>query len=501
MLIRLVTRGLAVVAFTVPIVAQLACGSDAINPIDKPSPDSVALSLAPAAMTLAAGDSGVAAVTITRFHFDASLALTIENLPSGITASFEPQNVSQGPSTLTIRTTSTVAPASYTLLIRGTASGRAATAALSLAISAAPRPIATTFKSVVTGGTASCALTSTGRAYCWGSNSGGQLGNGSTSSVSSTPTAVAGDLTFESLTLATRARYGCGLRPDGAAYCWGFNSSGQLGDGTANTPHLTPAPVLGGLTFVSLSAGGLHTCGLTVDSLAYCWGDNSFGQFGDGTITGSPSPVSAAPGMRFKALVADDGYTCGLTSAGAAYCWGLGSVGNLGNGGTQSSLTPLAVAGGLTFASITAGGFDACGLTAIGEAHCWGFNSFGAVGDGSTTPRAVPTPVTGGRQFTSVRMGFEHACGVAVGGTAYCWGSNDQAALGDGTTTHRSVPTPVLGGLRFHIVSIADYHACGVTEIVDGTNDIYCWGDNAAGQLGDGTTTASSVPRKVRWPQ
>lgn len=496
MLIRFAIRALAAVAFTVTILAGQACGSDAIVPMKNPSSDSLALSLAPTTMTLAAGDSGVSTVTIKRFNVDANLALTVDNLPTGVTASFNPQSVSGAASTLMIHTSSTVAPTSYTLLIRGTASGRAASATLTLTISAAPPPPTTTFKSVVTGSTASCALTSTGQAYCWGSNSGGQLGNGSTSTVSSSPTAVAGNITFESLTLATRARYACGLRTDGTAYCWGF-SPGQLGD----APQLTPTAVGGGLKFISLSAGTGHVCGLTTDSTAYCWGNNSFGQFGDGTVKASATPTPGAPGMRFKALVADDGYTCGLTLAGAAYCWGLGSVGNLGNGDTQSSLIPVPVAGGLTFSSISAGGFDACALTTTGEAHCWGFNSFGAVGDGTTTPRTVPTPVSGARQFSSIRMGFEHACGVDVGGVAYCWGSNDQAALGDGTSTHRSTPTPVLGGLHFQSVSIADYHACGVTAIVGGTNEIYCWGANAAGQLGDGTTTASDAPRKVHWPQ
>jgi alpha-tubulin suppressor-like RCC1 family protein len=495
-----VYRALAALAVIVILAAQQACGSDGGTEVQHPSPDSVALAVAPTALTLAPGESGNASVTITRVNFTADLALTIENLPAGATASFDPPSVSGVASTLTVHTSGSVAPASYNLLIRGTASGRAATTTLTLSVSAPPPPPTAKFKSVVTGATASCALMSTGLAYCWGSNSGGQLGNGTTSSVSSTPTPVAGSLTFESLTLPARARYACGLRADGTAYCWGFNSGGQLGDGTLSTQHLIPTLVVGGLKFISLSAGGLHTCGLTTDSTAYCWGDNTFGQFGNGTVTGSASPVPAAPGLRFKALVADDGYTCGLTSAGAGYCWGIGSAGELGNGGNKSSPTPVAVSGDLTFASITAGGFDACGVTATGEAHCWGFNSFGAVGDGSTTPRTVPTPVIGGHQFASVHMGFEHACGVAVGGAVYCWGSNDQAALGDGTTTHRSAPTAVLGGLRFQSVSIADYHACAVTEIVNGTNDIYCWGFNSAGQLGDGSTTASSVPLKVRWP-
>lgn len=119
----------------------------------------------------------------------------------------------------------------------------------------------------------------------------------------------------------------------------GGNVAGQLGDGTIDNSRLTPTAVVGGLEFLSLTAGGTHTCGLTADAIAYCWGDNFFGEFGDGTVTASASPVLAAPGVRFKMLVAAGAYTCGLTLAGAAYCWGQDNVGQLGNGGHASTLT------------------------------------------------------------------------------------------------------------------------------------------------------------------
>ena len=499
--IRRSRRALEVLAVAAVASAQQGCGSDAGDPIGGPPPGSIAFAIAPATMVLAPGDSGVATVTITRSSVSGDVALTVDNLPAGATGSFNPPSVSGSGSTLKVRTSASVAPGNYDLLIRGTASGdRTATSTLALSV-AAPPAATVAFKSVVTGSTASCALTTTGRAYCWGSNIAGQLGNGTTSAASATPTAVTGGLTFESLSLPDAGRYACGLREDGAAYCWGFSAVGQIGDGTIDTQRLTPTAVAGGLKFVSLSAGGTHTCGLTTDSVAYCWGDNSSGEFGDGTVKGGGSPVLAAPGFRFKALVAAGGYTCGLTPAGAAYCWGSGTLGQLGNGGNASTLTPLAVSGGVTFVSITAGGLDACGMTATGEAYCWGYNSFGDVGDGTTESRLAPTRVAGGLRFANLRMGFEHACGVVAGGAAYCWGFNDRGALGDGTSTHRSMPMSVLGGLAFQSVSIADFHACGVTEIVGGTNDVYCWGDNTAGQLGDGTTTASSVPRKVRWQQ
>jgi alpha-tubulin suppressor-like RCC1 family protein len=357
------------------------------------------------------------------------------------------------------------------------------------------------FKSVVTGGASTCALTTAGAAYCWGHNLDGQVGNGTTSPRIVTPTAVSGGLTFASLTLPDAGRYACGLNAEGAAYCWGGNIGGQLGNGAIDTLLLTPTAVVGGHKFVSLTAGGAHTCGLAADSVAYCWGDNQFGAFGDGTVKPSPVPVVVAPGLHFKMLGAGGSYSCGLTSAGATYCWGYGTVGQLGNGGTQTSQVPVAVAGDVKFSSITVGALDACGLTSTGEAYCWGNNSYGEVGDGTTVRRAAPTAVGAGLRFTSMRMGFEHACGVVASGTAYCWGFNVAGEIGDGTMTHRSTPTQVVGGLTFENTSISDFHACGVTQIVGGSNDIYCWGQNTSGQLGDGTTTASATPVKVHFPR
>lgn len=473
--------------------------SDGGSQLGNQAPGSITLGLGAKSMTLTSGDSGTVAVTITRADVSGDVALTVEHLPTGATASFDPPSVSGNTSTLEVRTTPGVAVGNYDVLIRGLASG-APSASTTLALTVTPPGVPPAFKSVVAGGALSCALTTTGVAYCWGNNRSGQVGNGALSGPVVTPTAVTGGLTFESLTLPGAGVYACGLRGDGSAYCWGGNPSGQLGDGSFDTERPTPTAVGGGLKFVSLSAGGVHTCGLTADSVAHCWGDNTSGTFGDGTVTASTTPVVAAPGLRLESVVAGGLYGCGLTSAGAAYCWGNGMVGQLGSGGNTNTLTPVAVSGGITFSSMTVGILDACGLTATGEAYCWGYNLYGDVGDGTTTQRSVPTPVAGGLHFTALRVGFEHTCGLVAGGTAYCWGYNETGAIGDGTSSHRSTPTPVAGGLKFHSVSIGDFHGCGITKIVGGTNDIYCWGDNRAGQLGDGTTTPSTTPRQVLWP-
>ncbi|MEP6493936.1 MAG: hypothetical protein ABJF01_14740 [bacterium] len=493
-------RAAELVALAVVTVVQQGCGSNGNDEIGGLGSGSLAVSLGSKTMSLAPGDSGTVTVTLTRVDINSDIALTVENLPAGVTAVFDPPNVSGTTSALRVRATASAAPGNHDLLVRGTASGgKTATQTLSLSVTTATSQLA--FKSVVVGGSTTCALTTTGAAYCWGGNRNGQVGNGNTSPSVVTPTAVSGGFTFESLGLPDIGTFACGLRDDGTAYCWGSNFFGQLGDGTIGTDRSTPTAVAGGLKLHSLSVGEAHVCGLTADSVAHCWGDNGIGAFGDGTIKGSASPVAAAPDLRLRAIAAGGGFTCGLTGAGAGYCWGSGGFGVLGNGGVEKSLTPVGVAGGLSFDSIANSGFDTCALSATGEAYCWGQNFYGNVGDGTTTQRSVPTAVAGGLRFTNLRMGYEHACAVAVGGAAYCWGVNSVGSLGDGTQTQRLTPTPVLGGLKFQNVSIGDSHACGVTEMVGGTNDIYCWGQNSSGELGDGTTTASGTPRKVRWPQ
>jgi alpha-tubulin suppressor-like RCC1 family protein len=208
--------------------------------------------------------------------------------------------------------------------------------------------------------------------------------------------------------------------------------------------------VVGGITFASLTAGGDHTCGLTGGRAAYCWGANGVGELGDGSTTDRATPVAVGGGITFAGLTAGEGHTCGLTSAGAAYCWGWNSYGQLGRGDTLAAATPAAVAGGITFASLAAGGFHTCGLTSGGAAYCWGSNNggplgdgIGQLGDGWTRDRHTPVAVSGGITFGSLTAGVFHSCGLTSGGAAYCWGSNFFFVLGDGSATDRHTPVAV----------------------------------------------------------
>ena len=285
----------------------------------------------------------------------------------------------------------------------------------------------------------------------------------------------------------------CGLSTSGAAYCWGDNYFGQLGNGST-THSAVPVAVIGGLTFTTVTASGSHTCGLTTTGAAYCWGYNAYGQLGNGSTTHSPVPVPVVGGLTFMTVIVGGINTCAVTTTGAAYCWGHNGHGQLGNSSTTHSAVPVAVIGGLTFTTVTASGSHTCGVTTTGAAYCWGYNNYGELGNGSTTSSAVPVAVIGGLTFTTLTAGGgSQTCGLTTTGAAYCWGYNGEGQLGNGSTTHSAVPVAVIDGLTFTTLTVGGVHACGVTT----TEAAYCWGRNNSGQLGNGSTTSSAVPVAV----
>lgn len=345
-----------------------------------------------------------------------------------------------------------------------------------------------------------CALTTSGAVYCWGYIVDGSAQNGAIPVVTPTPISAGINVAFQRVFVSKVENVSCALSTTSAAFCWGENDNGQLGDGTT-TDHATPTPVAGGLAFSDLAIGDAHVCGLTTSGAAYCWGFSANGAFGDGSTGDHAAPTRAALGLVFQNIVAGSDYTCGLTTTGTAFCWGLGTFGQLGDGKATSSATPVAVAGELTFTSLVGGGHTVCGLTPGGKAYCWGDDFYGTIGDGSSatkdgvTRQSSPVPVAGDLTFQSLSAGYNTMCGVTASGSGYCWGYNF-GAIGDGSTDHRSIPTAVAGGLTFSRISSGTGYTCG---IVTG-NTVYCWGDNSDGGLGDGTVVPHATPAPIRWP-
>jgi len=253
------------------------------------------------------------------------------------------------------------------------------------------------FASISAGGDFACGLTTGGEAYCWGSNREGQLGTTAVSDISTVPVAVTGGLTFTQISAGSY--FACGITAGGAAYCWGDNRDGRLGNGSSDEdPHPAPELVAGGLAFASVSAGHDLACGLVTGGAAYCWGLNSFGGLGNGTFEGTqPIPGPVLGGLTFTSISTGGDYVCGVATSSVAYCWGTDWGGNLGIGIAGDLSTPVEVSGGLSFASVSSDELHTCGLTTANEVYCWGNNHFGQLGVGDTAVREAPAKVNGSR--------------------------------------------------------------------------------------------------------
>jgi len=284
----------------------------------------------------------------------------------------------------------------------------------------------------------------------------------------------------------------CAVLSAGDTRCWGSNSNGQLGDGTV-TPRTLPVPVSGGQVFTSVTSGSVHSCGLTAAGAAWCWGFNASGQLGDGTLIDRQVPVAVQGGHSFTQLAAGSQHTCGVRADQVVLCWGSNANGRLGNGTQTSSPVPVAVASGTYTTISTSTGGHTCGIQPDQTLWCWGQNGAGRLGDGTTVDRLVPTQVLGGFLWVAVAAGGAHTCAVATTNSAYCWGTGGAGQLGTGSATNQSTPVPVTGSLALAAISAGTSHTCAVTTAQVG----WCWGEGGLGRLGNGAQSNQLAPVEV----
>ena len=306
------------------------------------------------------------------------------------------------------------------------------------------------FSSVSAGKDHTCGV-SGGSILCWGANAHGQLGDGTTDP-HDTPQPVAGGYTFIGVT--TGRAHTCGLTKSGQVLCWGSNQAGQLGTGTSAIMSTVPVPVSSTQAFAQIDTGPMadHTCAIAKGGQAYCWGSNATGQLGSGSDHPELGvPTMVAGGFNFTSIAvggsadntAGSGHTCALTKQARAYCWGANQSGELGIGAAGSPVTlPAPVAGGLTFTSLAIGRHT-CGISG-GAAYCWGTNYAGELGTGSSgEPQPVPTAVIGGFPFTTITAGSLFTCGTTAKLGAWCWGTNTLGELGAGAAAGGWANSPV----------------------------------------------------------
>lgn len=294
--------------------------------------------------------------------------------------------------------------------------------------------------------------------------------------------------------LEAGAFHTCGIA-DGSLYCWGDNGSGQVGDGTEDDAT-EPTSVASDEEYGAVDGGSFHTCASTAAGNAYCWGENGSGQLGDGSTVPHHEPAPVEDGLGLEQVAAGGSHSCGIRSAGEAYCWGDNFAGQVGDGTAEPMrAAPVAVTGDLLFSLISAGfGSETCAVSSNDDAYCWGSLP------GTNDQDSVPTAVQGDPGFTLISVGDRSVCGIDSAGRAYCWGDNGAGQLGDGSNDASAEPVPVSGDLEFTDLDAGARHACGVA--VD--EEMYCWGDNSDGQLGVGqqggsSTTPIAVAGEVRF--
>ncbi|HJR35604.1 MAG TPA: hypothetical protein VJ817_11685 [Gemmatimonadales bacterium] len=292
--------------------------------------------------------------------------------------------------------------------------------------------------------------------------------------------------------IAAGGTHTCALDTGGAAWCWGDGSDGQLGNGSFNG-RSNPVRVTGGHRFIQISTGTRHTCAITTDERAWCWGFP--GGLGDGgELVQKNTPVPVAGGRRFRNVSAGNEHTCAVNPFDVAFCWGPNAFGQLGTNGGFTNV-PVKVVGGLRWRRVTAGGSVTCGVTTGDVAYCWGWILGGK----------TPTKVPGGQFFRQVQVGggdftdaqhqepdTPHACGITREDRAYCWGFGFEGQLGQGSRTFEATPVAVKGSRRWRQVNPGHYHTCGVTR----AEVAFCWGSNQWGANGN-SALGSSEPLRV----
>ena len=377
----------------------------------------------------------------------------------------------------------------------------------------------------------SLALSADSTIYTWGRNEYGQLGNGVTATNSPVPVAVktAGTpMEGKTITqLSAKVWYALALASDGTVYSWGFNSWGQLGNGTSGAANNASAPVavktagtpMEGKTIVQVAAGATHSLALATDGTIYAWGKNEYGQLGNDSTTNSPVPVAvktAGTPMAGKTIIqihAGYEHSLALASDGTVYAWGRNNSGQLGKNDATDTHIPAAVQtlgtpmAGKVIVQLAAGNSQSMALASDGTVYTWGWNQYGQLGNGTTTNSRIPVAVvtTGtplaGKTISQIAAGNAHALAMTDDGAIYSWGWNQYGQLGNGTTTNSRIPvavvttgTPLAGKTIIQITSGGSPNSLVLAD--DGA--MYTWGWGQYGQLGDSTIgTDAKVPVAV----
>jgi alpha-tubulin suppressor-like RCC1 family protein len=328
-----------------------------------------------------------------------------------------------------------------------------------------------------------------GTVWSWGSNSNGQLGDGT---ITQRLTAIQIPGLTNIVSVEAIGSQSFALESDGTLWAWGLNSSGQLGDGTT-TQHNSPIEINAITGAIAIAPGSTHTLVLKSDNTVWAWGANGSGQLGDATTTQSLAPKQVIGITGITAIAAGGSHSLALRSNGTVSAWGENGNGQLGDSTVVDRTTPVQVTGLTNVTHIDAGASHSIALIDDGTLRGWGLNSSGQLGDGTTTGKLTPVWVSSLNNVISVFAGSAHTVALRADGTVWAWGVNSSGQLGDSTTTTRSIPVQVTGLDSVSILSVGSHHAMAIKT--DGS--LWGWGFNTSSQLGIGTTLNQISPASV----
>jgi alpha-tubulin suppressor-like RCC1 family protein len=345
--------------------------------------------------------------------------------------------------------------------------------------------------------------------FGWGFNGSGQIGDGTTAEKHA-PTALDTDVEHAPWkTIAAGADHNVAVLTDGELWAWGKNNLGQVGNGTTATASV-PKAIVTTINWTMAVAGGDHSLAIKSDGTLWAWGDNAFGQLGDGTTTNRLVPVQVGAAITWKTVATSAGHTLGVSTAGKLYAWGKNNTGQIGDGTLATRLVPTLIGAVTTWKTVAAGGQHSLAVRTDGSLWGWGDNSSGQVGDSTFTNRSTPTRIGTAVDWTTIAAGNGHSIAIRTGGTLWTWGYNNWGQLGDGTTASSAVPAQIAP--NFFDPSFGGYLsqpggwtsiAAGLFHTVAANADgsLAVWGDATAGQLGNGSTAPdSNRPRVLTTP-
>ncbi|MBI3773341.1 MAG: hypothetical protein HY272_11660 [Gammaproteobacteria bacterium] len=364
-----------------------------------------------------------------------------------------------------------------------------------------------TWISIALGNNHACAIKSGYTLWCWGANASGQVGDG-TFAEKPSQTRIGADSDW--LAISANGDHTCGIRHvdvgggsfNNTLWCWGKNNKGQLGVGIGDTTNRNTLTQVGAATdWNAISTGGEHTCGIRrevagggFDNKLYCWGDNSFGQYGDGTTTSATIPTYINIGTTWSSLSLGSTHTCAIKADNTLWCWGNSDYGQMGGGVTAPVATPQQVASSVGVKRVASGASHTCAINNSDKLYCWGLNIQGQLGLGSMINTSSPTNITP-LAWKQVDSGAGHTCGilddVSLGSVIYCGGLNQYGQLGDGTVQSRAnlidklnFNPPLNPQPTWKQLSTGTNHTCAIRSDAGSTDTLWCWGDNSQLQLG-----------------